>query len=133
MKKIALFLALFLVFGVSQGWAVCGVDDWVNGKANSENYWVKTGGMFLRGLHRIVESPIELGYYTYKGTKDELGYGEGVLKGLGRGVGWMADDIVRGAWDVITAVFPDYHGEPGIHNLGDILHGKAEATATATT
>jgi hypothetical protein len=29
----------------------------------------------------------------------------------------MLDGAVRGAWDVITALIPTYHGEPVTHEL----------------
>lgn len=124
MKKTAVLLALFLVLGAAPGWSVCAVvDNWIDDQANSDIYYVKAGGMLLRGVHRIIESPVEIGYHTYKGATDELGYGEGVLKGLGTGVLWMLDSVVRGAWDIITFAFPDYHGEPGDHDLDDELYG----------
>ena len=116
MRKIVLLATLFLIMGASHAWAFCGaMDDWIDAKANSEVYYVKAGGMLLRGLDRIVESPIELACHTYKGSTEELGYGEGVLKGLGLGVLWMGDSIIRGAWDIVTFAFPGYHGEPGEH------------------
>lgn len=113
MKKIGILAALFLTLGAGSGWAVCtSVNNW----ATSENYWVKSGGMLLRGVERIVESPVQIACETYKGSQSEnLKYGGGVVKGLGMGFAWMLDDIVRGAWDVITFAFPDYHGEAGAH------------------
>ena len=125
MKKIGILVALFLIIGAIPGWCICGpVDKWIGETAASEVYYVKAGGMLLRGLHRIIESPVEVGYHTYDGAKNNLGYGEGVLKGLGTGVLWMGDSIIRGAWDVITALIPDYHGEPGEHDLGKEIHGE---------
>ncbi len=116
MKKIGLLLALFLIVGAVPGWSICGVvDEWVSEQAGSDVYYVKAGGMLLRGLHRIIESPVEVACHTYKGATEELGYGEGVLKGLGTGVLWMTDSILRGAWDIVTFAFPGYHGEPGTH------------------
>lgn len=130
MKRIGVLLALLLAIGATPGWSVCGpVDQWIDDTVASDVYYVKAGGMFLRGLHRIIESPIEIGYHTYDGAKNNLGYGEGVLKGLGTGVLWMADGVLRGAWDIITALFPDYHGEPGTHDLGAELHGEGAAPA----
>ena len=124
MLKIGAIAALFFLVGVAPGWSICGpVDDWVNKTASSDVYYTKTGGMFLRGVHRIIESPVEIGYYTYDGAKNHLGYGEGILKGLGTGTLWAADDIIRGAWDIMTALFPNYHGEPGTHDLGKVMHG----------
>jgi len=113
MKKIGIFVALFLMVGVSVGW--CNYNDWIEEKANSGEYWTKAGGMLIRGADRIVESPLELACHTYKGTTEEIGHGEGILKGLGTGLLWMGDSILRGAWDIITFAFPDYHGEPGTH------------------
>jgi len=130
-KKIGLFAVLFLVVGMSSAWAICGpVDSWIDDQAASEVYYVKAGGMLLRGVHRIIESPVELACHTYKGVTEELGYGEGVLKGLGKGTLWMVDDILRGAWDIITALFPDYHGEPGEHEQ-ECWGGGGGETATA--
>ena len=125
MKKIGILVALFLMIGASPGWSsVCGaMDNWLKDQAGSNVYYVKAGGMLLRGLDRIVESPIEIGYHTYDGAKNHLGYGEGILTGLGTGVLWMADSAIRGAWDIVTAVFPNYHGEPGTHDLGTEIHG----------
>lgn len=116
MKKIGVLLALLLLAGASPGWAICGpVDDWISEQATSDVYYVKAGGMLLRGLHRIIESPVEVACHTYKGATEELGYGEGVLKGLGTGFLWMTDSILRGAWDIVTFAFPGYHGETGTH------------------
>ncbi len=115
MKKTALFAALLLVVGSIPSWATCPTDKWVDEKANSSSYPVKVGGMILRGLHRIVESPGELVYHTYQGIKTPE-HGVGVLKGLGMGTAWMADGIVRGGWDILSALIPDYHGEPGTHH-----------------
>lgn len=128
-KKVAWLVALFLVIGLTPGWSICGpVDNWVDDQANSEVYYIKAGGMLLRGIHRIVESPVEIGYHTYKSTKDELGYGEGVLKGLGTGLLWTLDGAIRGAWDIVTFAFPDYHGEVGTHDLSAEIGGSgAEA------
>jgi len=131
MKRIGVLVALFLVVGAIPAWCICGaVDSWIDDQADSENYAVKAGGMLLRGLHRIIESPVEIGYHTYDGAKNNLEYGVGVLKGLGTGVLWTADGALRGAWDIITALFPDYHGEPGTHDLAAELHGGGgEGTA----
>ena len=125
-KKIGILLALFMIVGSIPGWCLCSTaDKWVDDQANSNIYYVKVGGMLLRGVKRIIESPVEIGYYTYDGAKNHLGYGEGVLSGLGKGIGWFADDVLRGAWDIVTAVFPNYHGEPGTHDLGAVIHGGA--------
>jgi len=132
MKKIGILVALFLIIGAAPGWSVCGpVDSWIDETAGSEVYYAKAGGMLLRGLHRIIESPIEIGYHTYDSTKNDLGYGEGILKGLGSGVLWMADGAIRGVWDLITALIPDYHGEVGTHDLGAELRGEGGGTAEA--
>ena len=123
--KIAAIAALFFLASATPGWCICtAVEDWVNGKASSDVYYVKARGMFLRGIHRIIESPIEIGYHTYDGAKNHLGYGEGVLKGLGTGLLWTVDGLLRGTWDIVTALFPDYHGEPGTHDLSAEIHGK---------
>lgn len=124
MRKISVLVVLFLMVGTSPAWSVCGpVDTWVDEQAGSDVYYVKAGGMILRGIHRVIESPVEIGYHTYKGATDELGYGEGILKGLGAGVLWMLDGVVRGAWDIMTFAFPDYNGEPGEHDLGAEIRG----------
>jgi hypothetical protein len=116
MKKIAVFVALFLILGSVPGWSICGpVDTWIDEQAASENYAAKAGGMLLRGMHRIIESPVELACHTYNGATDELEYGVGILKGLGYGTLWMIDSILRGGWDILTFAFPDYHGEAGTH------------------
>lgn len=130
MKKISIFLALLMVLGTGSAWAVI---EWVDEQAQSDVYHVKAGGMFLRGLNRIVESPVELACHTYKGATEELGYGEGILKGLGLGAVWMVDDILRGAWDVVTALFPDYHGEPGTHEQECWGQGATAESSEATT
>ena len=131
MLKIVAIAALFFMAGAAPGWCACAVEDWVNKQANSDVYYVKVGGMFLRGLHRIIEFPVEIGYHTYDGTKNHLGYGEGILKGLGTGLLWGVDDILRGAWDIVTALFPDYHGEPGTHSLSDELSGGGSGKAAS--
>ena len=128
--KIGALAALFFLVGTAPGWClVSGEDDWLNKQANSQEYWIKAGGMLLRGLDRIVESPIEIGYHTYDGAKNHLGHGEGVIKGLGTGLLWTVDGLLRGTWDVVTALFPDYHGEPGAHNLTAELHGGSSTVA----
>ena len=122
--KIGALAALFFLVGAAPGWCFCGAaEEWVNKQAGSDVYYVKAGGMLLRGVHRIIESPIEIGYHTYDGAKNHLGYGEGIIKGLGTGLLWTADGVLRGAWDIITALFPGYHGELGTHDLGKELHG----------
>ena len=128
MKKIWSLVALFLIIGATSSWAVCGQ---VEGWATSENYWTKSGGMLLRGVERIVESPVELACETYKGSqKENLKYGGGIVKGLGMGVAWMLDDVVRGGWDVLTFAFPDYHGEVGTHKQ-DCWWSSGNAKTTA--
>ena len=132
MKRIGFLAALFLIIGANTGWSICGaVDNWIDEKATSENYWVKSGGMFLRGLHRLVESPVEVGYHTYDESKNNFQYGAGVIKGLGTGFLWMADGAIRSGWDIITALFPDYHGEPGEHDLSAELKGEGGGGKTA--
>ena len=128
--KIGAIAALFFLVGAAPGWSFCTGETWLNGKSNSEVYPVKVGGMFLRGLHRIIEFPVEIGYHTYDGSKNHLGYGEGILKGLGTGLLWGVDGVLRGVWDIVTALFPDYHGEPGTHSLDSELHGGGSATTT---
>ncbi len=134
MKKIGCLVALFLLIGASSGWSAMSssLDGWLNDQAKSDNYGIKAYGMILRGLDRIVESPVELACHTYKGVTEELGYGEGILKGLGMGTLWMVDDLLRGAWDVVTFAFPGYHGEPGEHHQKCWGSGAgAETSATA--
>lgn len=136
MKKIGILVALLLLASTGTGWAICGpVDRWIDETAASEVYYVKAGGMLLRGLHRVIESPVELACHTYKGATEELGYGEGILKGLGKGTLWMVDDILRGAWDIVTFAFPDYHGEPGEHEQecwgAGATGGSGETTTAA--
>lgn len=128
MKKLGIFLALLLILGAGSAWAVI---DWVDGQANSDVYYTKAGGMLLRGLDRIVESPVELACHTYKGATEDLGYGEGILKGLGLGALWTVDGVLRGAWDIITFAFPDYHGEPGTHKQECWGGGGSSETAAA--
>jgi len=114
--KIGIGAALLFLVGVTPAWAICGpVDEWIDTQAASEVYPVKAGGMLLRGVHRIIESPVELACHVYKGSTEELQYGVGVLKGFGYGLLWTLDSILRGAWDIVTFAFPDYHGEPGGH------------------
>ena len=127
--KIGAIAALFFLVGAAPGWCGCVVQDWVNKQADSDVYYVKAGGMLLRGLHRIIESPIEIGYHTYDGAKNHLGYGEGILTGLGTGALWTLDSVLRGAWDIVTALFPNYHGEPGTHDLIAELQGGASTKA----
>ena len=117
MKKMGILVVLFLMVAATAGWsATCGaMDDWLNTQANSSSYPVKAGGMILRGLDNIIESPVELACHSYKGATENLQYGVGILKGLGTGTLWMVDSMLRGAWDIVTFAFPDYHGEPGAH------------------
>lgn len=129
MKKIGVFVALFLMIGAIPGWCVCGGDAWLNDQANSENYAVKAGGMLLRGLHGVVEAPVEIGYHTYDGAVNKTEYGVGVLRGLGTGLLWTFDGAIRGAWDIVTFAFPDYHGEPGTHDLAAEIRGGGAAEA----
>lgn len=129
--KIGAFLALFFLAGAAPGWCGCAVQDWIDRQASSEIYYQKAGGMFLRGLHKILDAPVEIGYYTYDETKNNFKYGAGIIKGLGKGALWAVDDVLRGTWDVVTALFPDYHGEPGTHNIWNIIKGDT-ATAEAT-
>ena len=136
MKKIGCLVALFLLIGASSGWSSLSssMGDWLEDQAKSDNYGIKAYGMILRGLDRIVESPVEIACHTYKGaTGENLQYGVGVLKGLGMGTLWMVDDILRGAWDVITFAFPDYHGEPGSNQQTCWGGGGAGTTTAATT
>ena len=130
MKKVGLFVVLFLVMGMSSAWAGCMLASWAEEKANSEVYYVKAGGMLVRGLDRIVGSPVELACHTYKGVTEDIGYGEGILKGLGLGTLWMVDDILRGAWDIITFAIPDYHGEADPHQQECWGAGAGEAKTT---
>lgn len=115
MKKIGVIVALFLAVAAVPGWTMCPADQWLEDTANSGSYPVKAGGMILRGVHRIIESPVEIACHTYKGATEELEYGLGIFKGLGMGLLWTLDSAVRGAWDIVTFAFPDYHGEPGKH------------------
>lgn len=118
MKKIAMLTLVLMMASAIPAWAICGpVDHWIDEQAASKTYPVKVGGMILRGLHRIIESPLELVYHTYDGSVNHLENGVGILKGLGSGFAWTLDSIVRGGWDVLTALFPDYYGETGTHEL----------------
>ena len=129
MKKIGGLVVLFLLIASNTGWCT---GDWVSEQAASDVYYVKAGGMFLRGLQKIVTAPAELGYHTYTESKNNFQYGAGILKGLGTGALWTADGVLRGAWDIVTALFPDYHGEPGTHDISAELRGETtEATTTS--
>ena len=132
MKKVGLLVVLFLVVGMSSAWALDAVGSWADETANSEVYYTKAGGMLVRGLYRIVTSPAELACHTYKGCTEEIGYGEGILKGLGEGTLWMVDGILRGAWDIITFALPDYHGEPVKHVQECWGEGAGGAAKTTT-
>ncbi len=117
MRKISLFVILLFVLGVGPGWgAVCPIETKVGEWADSSNYPVKIGGMFLRGIHSVVKSPIEIFYHPYDELKHRPQYGLGFFKGLGIGAVWMFDHVLRGVWDVATAPIPDYNGEPGDHD-----------------
>ena len=125
-KKIGVLVALFLIIGVSPGWSLCcgSFGTWVNDQASSKSYPVKVGGMFLRGVTRIATSPGELFYHIYDGSVHHTENGVGVLKGIGSGLLWTVDSALRGGWDIVTALFPDYNGEPGTHDLGAEIGGK---------
>lgn len=115
MKKIALWVALFMLIAAAPGWCMCAVHTWVDEKANSESYPVKAGGMLLRGLVTIVTSPAELACHLYKEPKDNFEYGAGIARGFGKGLLYTFDNIIRGGWDILSFAFPDYHGEPVTH------------------
>ncbi len=118
---------MFLLVGAAPGWCgACPLQTWANEKAASDVYYVKAGGMFVRGLHKFIEAPVEIGYYTYDESKNNFKYGAGIIKGLGKGTLWALDDVLRGTWDIVTALFPDYHGEPGTHSIFDIMKGEAK-------
>lgn len=116
-RKVAAFAALFLMIGGATGWSLCGaVDDWVNKQATSTQYPVKAGGMLLRGIHNIVESPVEIFYHPYDELKSRPEKGVGFFKGLGLGVWGTVDKIGYGSWDLLTALVPDYNGETSAHH-----------------
>jgi len=97
------------------GWCGCVVHDWANEKANSDSYPVKVGGMMLRGVHGILMAPGELVCHLYHDPKENFQAGAGIARGLGNGLIWTMDGAVRGAWDILSSPFPDYHGEPTTH------------------
>ncbi len=126
MKKVALLMALLLVVGALPGWSVCMFDNWIDKQATSTNYGTKAGGMLLRGIHGIVESPVELFYHPYDELKNRPENGIGFFKGLGLGAWGMVDKIGHGAWDILTALVPNYNGETSTH--GESFKKTAAAT-----
>lgn len=115
-KKVAVFLVLLLVVGVTPGWSICGpIKDWVDEKAASDNYGAKSLGMLLRGIHGVVEVPLEITHHLIDGTLNEKPYVIGTLKGLGTGAAHAVETAMIGAWDVITALCPRYKGLPREH------------------
>jgi len=116
MKKFSvLFIFVFILNASTEGASASSFKDWTDEKAASEKYAEKVGGMMLRGLSESVTSPIEILYHTVDGTVNHFEYGFGFLEGLGTGMIWGINQGMRGLWDLIFAVVPDYNGEPGAH------------------
>ena len=116
MKKILLVVVLTFIFGQAPVWAICPIENKVEGWADSTSYFAKMGGMWLRGIHSVVEAPGEIFYHPYDELRNRPQYGLGFFKGLGIGVFWALDRVARGVWDVATAQIPDYNGEPSDHD-----------------
>lgn len=112
LRKIAIMTVVLLFAGASQSFAICEkVTGWLNEKAASENYPVKLGGMMLRGVDRIVSSPVEFIDGTVDGIRNITDhYGLGLFEGIGTGTLRMLDTAGRGIVDVYGSPIPDYHG-----------------------
>ena len=114
-KTISFMLILAMLWFA--GWArLDPMNQWLNEKANAQDYPGKTGGMLLRGLAGILQSPVELAYHGYDETFENPMCGLGFFKGIFVGLYRASEKIIRGAWDVVTSPIPDYHGAPGTHN-----------------
>ena len=108
--KIAVITGLLVMAASVQGWSMCPLGNWANTKAESASYGEKAGGMLVRGLAGIVESPAELLIHSYQESKDHFDKGLGVARGLGMGVFRMVEHIAIGAVDIVSAPVPGYHG-----------------------
>lgn len=112
LRKIAIVVFALLFAGASQSFAVCEkVTGWLDDKAASDNYPIKLGGMMLRGVDRVVSSPVRLIGGTVDGVKNITDhYGLGLFEGIGTGTFQMLDTAGRGILDVYGSPIPDYHG-----------------------
>ncbi|HNV85831.1 MAG TPA: hypothetical protein PKL97_02550 [Candidatus Omnitrophota bacterium] len=115
-KKLVSFVLIFAALFIT-GWTrLDPMNQRLNEKANAQDYAEKAGGMALRGIAGILQSPVELAYHGYTETFENPMCGLGFYKGIFIGLFWTGDKITRGAWDVLTAPVPDYHGAPGSHH-----------------
>lgn len=118
MKKIAMMLVVLLVMGSASAFAgVCPkTDEWIKGKVDSDSYLVKTGGMLLDGVNRIVAAPFDVLYHPVDDMFVEKHYGTGLFTGLGEGLFRGVEGVMVGAWNIISSPVPGYHGETTDHS-----------------
>jgi len=96
--------------------AVPGFAASISDNANSADYVIKAPAMILRGVGNAVLAPLEVVSHGYRGTVDGRPI-VGTVEGVARGVYWCLDRALRGAWDVATALAPNYNGSPPVHEL----------------
>lgn len=110
MKKIAVVFAFLFLVGTISAWAICGLDPWIEGKVKSDSYSEKLVGLFVDGVHRIVESPYEIVYHPYDEVKNQHKYVTGLFSGLGKGLWYFGQDIVVAVVNIVSAPVPGTHG-----------------------
>lgn len=116
-RKICLLALLIVLFASVKSWAFfAAMDKKIGDEVNSQDYSRKTGGMLLRGATGIAGSPYELFYHGFDCSMEGTPWGLGFWKGIGIGLYWTGDKLCRSAWDVLSAPWPGYRGEPGTHN-----------------
>ena len=110
-RTLVLLIVLTILFSAP---VFAGTMSSIDESANSKDYVVKAPAMVVRGLSNIIMSPVEILGHSYKGTVEGKPL-VGTLEGFGSGVMWGMDRLGRGAWDVVTALAPNYNGAPPTH------------------
>ncbi|MBI1978038.1 MAG: hypothetical protein HYS55_04735 [Candidatus Omnitrophica bacterium] len=117
MKKIAVALAVFMLFGTVTAWAqCCPFSNWIKKQAESDSYPEKFVGLLADGVHRVVQAPIEVLYHPYDEIVNQDQRAIGFFTGLGKGILWGAHHIIVGAVNIISAPVPGAKGYLAPHS-----------------
>ena len=121
MKKFFMIFTLCLLTAASSARADQGG---VWSAAQSDEYGIKAGGMFGRGLVNFGTCFVDILVQTVEKTQEGPAF-IGTMSGLGSGLGCTALRATSGATDVLTFWVPNFNGFPVSSSYSNCLEGTS--------